>query len=560
MNEKTYIAITIGPIGNAMSLADGPGALWCASALFSDLSYRICVGIYHTWGEAACFLSPAFCGTSDTDGTSFPDRIFVSLSTSVKPDPAEALPKIISEAKKEIADKLVETVSTVFLGESKRLRSFLAEYFQINYIIAPDHIANADEKNCILNLDDILNSLECSSVLPADCTDHPLLTLFNSHTEGEASPNAYLRNCYLIRDREDVIKQLLDPETKMLRDIDAIAGGGSAKKGEKARNYFAVLYADGDHIGDLLRRLPCDTDVQKFSEACLRYNKAATELVSKFGGMTIYAGGDDLLCLLPLRGSNGENLLQFSETLTDAFDQTVVEIYRGLDENARKSIDSPSVSIGISVNFVKFPLYEALNAARSMLFGIAKEDRCSIAISVRKASGQSVGLLIPNKKGGAASILSLLINQQWDELGKQLACNSDNAPTSAAEVSRSLHSVLYSLYNFNYGFRMCSAKNIDTENLFRNFFDSSAHNANRTYINMIQRICEQQRKKPLRKAILGNKRCICEQRRKKPLCKAILGNKRYKVDCSEDAISDEFCDCVEAMLRFAKLYSEEAGK
>lgn len=65
----------------------------------------------------------------------------------------------------------------------------------------------------------------------------------------------------------------------------------------------------------------------------------------------------------------------------------------------------PTVSFGISIQYEKFPLYEALENARQLLFGEAKTHcykgmdhagKNSMAIELQKHSGQTVGLVVSN--------------------------------------------------------------------------------------------------------------------------------------------------------------------
>ena len=48
--------------------------------------------------------------------------------------------------------------------------------------------------------------------------------------------------------------------------------------------------------------------VEKFSKSCMEYTSNAAGLVKEYGGVTIYAGGDDLLFLAPIV-SEKDNLM-----------------------------------------------------------------------------------------------------------------------------------------------------------------------------------------------------------------------------------------------------------
>ena len=71
--------------------------------------------------------------------------------------------------------------------------------------------------------------------------------------------------------------------------------------------------------------------------------------------------------------------MDFSKQLTKAFDDSVGKLYQAPPKETPANTKAPSVSIGISVNYLRYPLYEALDEARSMLFSVAKKDHRSIA-------------------------------------------------------------------------------------------------------------------------------------------------------------------------------------
>ncbi len=57
-------------------------------------------------------------------------------------------------------------------------------------------------------------------------------------------------------------------------------------------------------MGAFLRQLNDDAFTE-YDDTCLRYRNAASERIGSFGGMTVFAGGDDLLFLAPVENEKG---------------------------------------------------------------------------------------------------------------------------------------------------------------------------------------------------------------------------------------------------------------
>ena len=137
-----------------------------------------------------------------------------------------------------------------------------------------------------------------------------------------------------------------------IRSITEIAScTGRVSKELKRSHYFAVVQADGDNMGKILSKLK-DDEVRIFSKACLEYSGEASKLVSRFGGMTIYAGGDDLLFLAPVSNGKGQTVFELCQEIAMLFEGKMKDNFVGFSS-------CPTVSFGISIQYEKFPLYEA---------------------------------------------------------------------------------------------------------------------------------------------------------------------------------------------------------
>lgn len=163
--------------------------------------------------------------------------------------------------------------------------------------------------------------------------------------------------------------------------------------GEK---YLAAIAFDGDSIGKWLSGtfLPGSTDLRAFHEefsGCLsRFAlEEARRIVEGYhGGFLIYAGGDDVVALVP-----ADAALACAQALRSAFRRATDSIHGEMqDETTRETRrEQPDASAGIAMAHFKFPLQdlirEAQNAERR-----AKNDlgRSACAVTLLKRSGEMV--------------------------------------------------------------------------------------------------------------------------------------------------------------------------
>lgn len=143
--------------------------------------------------------------------------------------------------------------------------------------------------------------------------------------------------------------------------------------------FYAILLMDGDSLGELLRESGA-----KVSNALDCFTKQVPDIVYKRNGFLIYAGGDDVLALLPL-----EDALQCAADIRQCY------------LKAFKTQDLPStISAAIEYAHVKTPLTRILGDAHHLLDDIAKEGRGRDAIAVRvwKPGGQALEWAMPWEK------------------------------------------------------------------------------------------------------------------------------------------------------------------
>lgn len=147
---------------------------------------------------------------------------------------------------------------------------------------------------------------------------------------------------------------------------------------DKPAPFYAILLMDGDSLGVHMS----DTGKQpRISRALERFTKIAGPIVDKHSGFLVYAGGDDVLALLPL-----EDALACAAELRAEYSEACDEV----------DIDA-TLSGAIEFAHVKMPLTRVLRDAHILLDKVAKDGcgRDAIAVRVWKPGGQALEWAMP---------------------------------------------------------------------------------------------------------------------------------------------------------------------
>lgn len=330
----TYSAINIGPIIKTLSMARKPRELWAASYLFSVLMKRI-VDMLHK--ENITVISPKRIeGLLNGIGL-YPDRVYFEGSIE-----KEKVDNVLADFVKDVNEKgKLEIKSDYF---NIMISKCSSESFENNVIKTLNHDLDIQElfvKAVDSKAEDaIINLLS----MPGKS---PLLE------EGEREKT--------IRDLEHIAKHILDEKKSYSK-------------------YFCVVQADGDSMGKSIMSAKQD-ELTRISSAMLQFGKEASEKIKIFskGSLPLYAGGDDLLFIIPVIGSNNRNVFDLIDDIDKIFADTV-----------KKEVPDASMSYGIAISYYKYPLYEALDSARNQLFEVAKKkvpNKNAVALDFRKHSG-----------------------------------------------------------------------------------------------------------------------------------------------------------------------------
>ena len=135
--------------------------------------------------------------------------------------------------------------------------------------------------------------------------------------------------------------------------------------------FYALLLADGDRLGSLLPRL----GRTKVGEALSAFTGRVTGIVNDHDGVVVYAGGDDVMAMLPV-----PRALACAASLSQAYGSA----FKDVDATA-----AATLSAAVAFAQIRVPLGAVLAEARRLLDDVAKEanGRGSLAAGVLKPGG-----------------------------------------------------------------------------------------------------------------------------------------------------------------------------
>lgn len=140
--------------------------------------------------------------------------------------------------------------------------------------------------------------------------------------------------------------------------------------------YYAILLADGDRMGVAIDAQSSEEGHRALSRELAKFAGRARQVVREHSGALVYAGGDDVLALLPVTQA-----LDCARTLAEGF----AELMKGFGQEGQR----PTLSVGVAIVHHSNPLGDALDLARRME-KLAKRERNSLAVGVDKRSGSEV--------------------------------------------------------------------------------------------------------------------------------------------------------------------------
>ena len=181
-------------------------------------------------------------------------------------------------------------------------------------------------------------------------------------------------------------------------------------------SFYALLLADGDRLGKLIGELGGDT----VGKALTAFTREVPKIVRRHDGVTVYAGGDDMLAMLP-----APEALSCAASLADSY------------RSAFNERPGATLSAAVAFAHVRLPLGSAIAETHRLLDDIAKEanGRDSLAAGVLKPGGLNCQWVTTwtrsRPDGGSTSAVKLL-----DHLAACLGSGTAEPGLSSALIYR----------------------------------------------------------------------------------------------------------------------------
>lgn len=405
---NTYLAITIGPIYTTFQNVRKTRELWAASYIFSYISKRIIEEILKIDNQA--ILSPHYDANTPIGIGLYPDRIFSKASSKLSIATIEGFKK---EIYAEIAIWFNNTSAEQFLSEYFRIYSI--EYLlneSENPLIEGNKLLDTVELRTTWELEESTNLLfkflrsvntqKINNVkwILSHLTEKDIFgeVRFESLPEIGTRPistintnlykNLVKKYCYSDKD--------IDEDDGFIKDLQK--GLNLKDKPEIFKNYHkyvCIVKADGDKVGKYIKAINADyeNEINAISTALYNWGVESSKLIKGYSGIPIYIGGDDVLFLAPVVGKDGESIVELIEKLNNSFVQHFLQLPEKVDDKGK--VIKPTLSFGLSITYYKFPLFEALKKADSLL-DKAKETRNTCSISLLKHSGSHFDISLLN--------------------------------------------------------------------------------------------------------------------------------------------------------------------
>lgn len=390
-NMNNYIGITIGPIARTLGMAKKPRELWSASYLFSHIMQRLRESIDFSQIE---LLSPAKEEQIEISGVKvgvYPDRMYIKSGNS---------PRL------EMISETIQCTSQALSKELQIDQTYFDRYFKIYAVEVEaesdsagierlNHYLDACELETVViskdqDISPVLHLIKKKSNSPLFGNEFPVDTLCEiaTHELSEIYPNVY-KECKskANEEKDDLIERLKT---------------GFKEELKSSHKYICIVHADGDNVGSLISTLQ-DGELMKLSSDLMKFGREASHEIYTYGGLPVYAGGDDLLFIAPVVSRKSDKQANIFDLLNDI--DRIFRKHISTDgtlkyKTSLQKTKLPTLSYGISISYYKYPLYESLEKSRNNLFGIAKnypeneskEDKLknAIAWSVQKNSGSTV--------------------------------------------------------------------------------------------------------------------------------------------------------------------------
>lgn len=420
-----YNCITIGPIIESLVNARKTKEIWEASFVFSWIMWKIVEKIKEK-GKYKNIVIPYRKDLKELKSVGlYPDHL-VYKCDGVENDLNIGV--IVEKVKEELKTALEAALKKVDVN------SFVENYFQLQYFTVDldEEELKKERKNFLQKIDEVFYSLELQGSLQEETR---ALSYFSFSPVGETykpdpfgqemnnSQKNYCRSlegiatCRFQKDLrfkeeyKELIQQELIPSFPNKKDNEELLGKikdllkqrNAEKEFKSYHKYVAVVQCDGDKMGrfnqDYIKQNPdkqAEEAIRMVSDCLFQWGEEASRKISDFGGLPVYAGGDDLLFFAPVVGidgkgnKEGKNIVSLLKDISCLFREKMGTLAEG---NPR--VHLPDLSFGVTIFYYKYPLGEAQQKSLQLMYEMKKQHQgngMNIALLKHSGSGFSVVL------------------------------------------------------------------------------------------------------------------------------------------------------------------------
>lgn len=497
MSNNHYLAITIGPIFRTIKRARKTRELWAASYIFSLLMRRILQQLKN-YQVIVPSIENVSLDDSPHGAGLWHDRCIVQLEGGTVPDVKSiidaTLDQIAADLKLQNKNALVDLFDVkVLCADWRKEEDWNTGANGSEDDLAPIHRINRLLDN--LELQQHYQPVEPKSlnqVLEAHIHDlyevagHKGSKVFIHLEDGsvrlpslpeialsELKSNPAYNAVYQIAVEEKLNKKIMEArrgkgrakdlegykeEEQFYRDLKQSLPSDSILFRHK---YVAVVVSDGDNLGKIITGISqgkLNISLSDFSKRLRTFSVSAVQKIADFQGLPVYAGGDDLLFLAPVVNEK-TSVFDLCMELNQAFQKEM-------------GLEGVSMSFGVSIQYYKHPLGEAVEAAYALeqkaknfqlLFEEDKEadgklaprhKKNAICFQVQKHSGQQFGatLWMGNPAFTDAILQLLKSDAELDEAFlTSLMHKLQSIPGLLADAAKNNRLEPFRLHHFNEG-------------------------------------------------------------------------------------------------------------
>ena len=510
-----YTAVTLGPIYDTFRLTSTPGGTWCASYLFSWLAREIITNLVKDDIPKEYFIAPVF-EVKDSSTVFVPGGADVaSKGVGLFFDHIIVKGDVIDKAKaarEQALERLADMIARAIGKDVKTTEEWIKQYFRI-YIVKKDIPAN---KGVIAAFGDVLSTLEYEPHYALQEDNNLLLKLFEDTDDSSRGGvrSRCLKQFSLVTELSDRWMLYGNHAQDNIRDIKSIANPKTqGDPSWKSEGYYCILNSDGDSMGKFFAACTDNNAARKLSQKSLQYCIQSAEMVLRYKGVPLYAGGDDLLAIVPVTGFDPKNATK--EITVFNLINKLNNLFNSIfSEERQNNPGKPSISVGLSIQHIKSPLYEGLNRAFDLLHAAKNSSprKNGLCVDLQKHSGQSFRFtvrvmsdseLVGSVEGVEDKDCMTLIKLDKMIKNAREACRAEapSAEGTATDATEDLSVFLsgagYALEKFAPLFAIalsqfmkagCTGNSL--RDFFRNMYDNAGQEKYKSYLTSLCEYCE----------------------------------------------------------------------